>query len=265
MGGDQYVIVSRRGPVATVKMNRPEVHNAFNEQFIAQLKAAFDELSRDDAVRVAVLRGEGRSFSAGADLGWMHRAANFSEEENLGDARALAAMLRSISECPRPVVARVQGSAFGGGAGLVAASDIAIAAESALFGFTEVRLGLVPATIAPHVIEKIGAGRALPLFLTGERFDAARALAIGLVFQVSSDDELDSAVEMLVETLLLGGPRALGQGKRLVRMVRSGSGAEMDEETAQLIASVRSSAEGREGVRAFLEKRRPDWAAPPDG
>jgi len=265
MGGEQCVMLSRRGPVAAVKMNRPEVHNAFNEEVIAQLKAAFDDLSRDDVVRVAVLSGEGSSFSAGADLDWMQRAANFSEEENLRDARALAAMLRSISECPHPVVARVQGSAFGGGAGLVAASDIAIAAESALFGFTEVRLGLVPATIAPHVVEKIGAGRALPFFLTGERFDATRAMAIGLVFQVTSGDELDSAVEKLVEMLLQGGPQALGQGKRLVRMVCNGSGTEIDEETARLIAAVRSSAEGREGVRAFLEKRKPDWASRPDG
>ena len=226
---------------------------------------AFDELSGDRDVRIVVLASEGPSFSAGADLDWMRRAATFSEDENLRDARALAAMLRCIAECPHPVVARVQGSALGGGAGLVAVADIAIVAESATFGFTEVRLGLVPATIAPHVVEKIGQGRALPLFLTGERFDAAHALAIGLVYGVAADHELDSAVEKVVETLLLGGPRAQSRCKRLVRMVSGRSGVEVDEDTAQMIAEVRAAAEGREGVRAFLERRKPNWASTPDG
>src|SRR2546422_4780089 len=170
MADNEYVRVERNGALATVTLNRPEVHNAFNEHLIAQLKMAFGELARDDATRVIVLRGEGKSFSAGADLDWMRRAAEWSEEENRRDAANLAEMLRSIAECPKPVVARVQGSAFGGGAGLVAAADIAIAAESAMLGFTEVRLGLVPATIAPYVIARIGPGRALPLFLSGERF-----------------------------------------------------------------------------------------------
>ena len=180
----EYLKLTVDGPVANVTMARPDVHNAFSEHLIAQLHDAFRSLGEDDSVRVVVLTGEGKSFSAGADLDWMRRAASFSEEENLRDAATAAALWRAVAECPKPVVARVHGNAFGGGAGLVAASDIAIAAENAMFGFTEVRLGLLPATVAPHVVEKIGPGRALPLFLTGERFDAQRALAIGLVHQV---------------------------------------------------------------------------------
>ncbi len=245
-------------------MNRPQVHNAFNEQVIAQLGAAFGALATDATVRVVLLAGEGRSFSAGADLDWMRRAAEFSEEDNRGDAAALAAMLRAVAECPRPVVARVQGSALGGGAGLVAAADIAVASESAIFGFTEVRLGLVPATIAPHVVEKIGPGRALPLFLTGERFDSAQALAIGLVHRVVPDGELDSAVEQVIDALLSGGPQAQQACKQLVRRVAAADGGSgVDAYTADLIARLRSGDEGREGVHAFLEKRSASWLPAP--
>ncbi len=172
----RYVEHQRAGAVDTVTIHRPEVHNAFNEHVIAQIAEAFATIAASGDTRVVVLRGEGRSFSAGADLDWMRRAANFTDEENRRDADALASMLRAVAECPCPVVARVQGNAFGGGAGLAAAADIAVAGESARFAFSEVRLGLVPATIARHVVRKIGAGRALPLFLTGERIDAARAL-----------------------------------------------------------------------------------------
>ena len=261
MSGQHYVTLSRRGPVATVTLDRPEVHNAFNEEVIAQLKSRFDELSNDEATRIVVIRSEGRSFSAGADLDWMRRMADASGEENRQDALALAAMLRTIAECSRPVVARVQGAAFGGGAGLVAASDVGIAAESAMFGFTEVRLGLVPATIAPHVVEKIGPGRALSLFLTGERFDAKRALEIGLVHQVAPDAEFDSTVDGVVEMLLQGGPSAQSACKQLVRHVASAERASVDGYTAALIASIRSGDEGREGVGAFLDKRKPGWVA----
>ena len=194
------------------------VHNAFNEHLIAQLREAFRS-EGDESVRVVVLAGEGKSFSAGADLDWMRRAASFSEEENVRDAAAAASLWRAIAECPKPVVARVHGNAFGGGAGLVAASDIAIASESAMFGFTEVRLGLLPATIAPHVVEKIGPGRALPLFLTGERFDAGRACEIGLVHQVVPDAQIDVAVGTVVDQLLSGGPEAQESCKELVRRV----------------------------------------------
>jgi methylglutaconyl-CoA hydratase len=242
-------------------MARPDVHNAFNEHLIAQLLEAFRSLGDEDGVRVIVLAGEGKSFSAGADLEWMRRAASFSEEENRRDAAAAAALWRAIAECLKPVVARVHGNAFGGGTGVVAASDIAIAAESAMFGFTEVRLGLVPATVAPHVVEKIGPGRALALFLTGERFDAHQALAIGLVHQVVPDGELDIAVGTVVDQLLSGGPNALRWCKELVRRATSENRSKIDEYTAALIASARAGDEGREGVNAFLEKRKPDWVA----
>src|SRR5436309_15339814 len=250
-------------PVATVTLVRPDVLNAFNVHLIAGLHDAFRLLASDDGVRVVVLAGEGKSFSAGADLDWMRRAANFSEEENLRDAAAAAALWRAVAECPKPVVARVHGNAFGGGAGLVAASDIAVAAESAMFGFTEVRLGPLPATVAPHVVEKIGPGRALPLVLTGERFDAQRALAIGLIHQVVRPERLDIAVGAVIDQLLAGGPNALRACKELVRRVATADRAKIDEYTAALIASARAGDEGREGVGAFLEKRKPGWAGGP--
>jgi len=256
----QYVDLTRSGAVARVTIRRPDVHNAFNETVIAELHDAFRAVAADDTVRVAVLAGDGPSFSAGADLEWMRRAADFSEAENRRDADALAAMLRAVAECPTPVVARVQGAAFGGGAGLVAAADLAVAGESARFGFTEARLGLVPATIAPWVVEKMGPGWALRLFLTGERFDAARATAIGLVYRAVPDAELDAAVDEVVAALLAGGPEALRACKQLVRHVASAPDG-VDAYTADLIARVRSSDEGREGVRAFLEKRKPRWLA----
>ncbi len=263
MSQHTYVEHQHSGPIDTVTLRRPEVHNAFNEQVIAELAAAFDAVSRSPDTRVVVLQGEGRSFSAGADLDWMRRAATFTEDENRRDADALASMLRAVAECPCPVVAKVRGNAFGGGAGLTAAADIAIAGESARFAFTEVRLGLVPATIARHVIRKIGPGRALPLFLTGDRIDAASALSIGLVHQVVEDAAVDAATTEITDALLAGGPDALRLCKEIVRRV-SGDDAAIDAYAAALIARVRASDEGREGVAAFLEKRRPRWAPEPD-
>jgi len=263
MSATEYVVHTRRGPVDTVTIRRPDVHNAFNEQVIAELAAAFEDVRGSAGTRAVVLTGEGRSFSAGADLEWMRRAAAFSEQENLRDAEALAAMLRAVAECPCPVVAQVQGSAFGGGAGLVAAADIAIAGESARFAFTEVRLGIVPATIARHVIRKIGVGRALPLFLTGERFDAGRALALGLVHRVVPDAGLGEAVRETVNALLAGGPAAHRRVKELVRRVAPDDDA-IDAYAAALIAQVRASDEGREGVAAFLEKRSARWVPAKD-
>ncbi len=263
MSATRYVECSRRGPVETVTLRRPDVHNAFNEQVIAELTAAFEDIRGSHEMRAVVLAGEGRSFSAGADLGWMRRAASYSEQENLRDAEALAAMLRAVAECPYPVVAQVQGSAFGGGAGLVAAADIAVAGESARFAFTEVRLGIVPATIARHVIRKIGVGRALPLFLTGERIDAARALSLGLVHRVVPDAELGNAVSETIDALLAGGPEAQRRVKELVRRVAPDAG-QIDAYAAALIAHVRASPEGREGVAAFFEKRAARWVAPRD-
>ncbi len=253
------VRLSRDGPMARVTLARPEVHNAFNEEVIARLHEAFRQVASDDTVRVVVLTGEGPSFCAGADLDWMGRAASWSAQENERDAAALAAMLRAVAECPRPVVARVQGNAYGGGVGLVAAADLAVAASTAQFAFTEVRLGLVPATIAPYVVEKIGPGWALRLFLTGERIDAEQALRIGLLYRVVPPEGLDAAVEGLVRTLLLGGAQAQAACKELVRRVASDRGPEVDEYTARLIASLRTGPEGQEGIRSFLDKRRPRW------
>jgi methylglutaconyl-CoA hydratase len=252
--------IERSGPVATVTMARPEVHNAFNEALIAELHAAFTELAADDGVRVIVLAGEGKSFSVGADLTWMKRMAEASEAENREDAMKLTAMLRSVAECPKPVVARVHGGALGGGSGLTAASDVAIAAESAFFGFTEVRFGLAPATIAPYVIERIGPGAARSRFLLGERFDAQTALAIGLVYQVVPDDQLDAAIQAAVDALLAGSPAGQAASKKLIARVANGQRPDpIDAYTAQLISSLRTSPEGREGVAAFLEKRKAKW------
>ena len=253
--------VTQSGAVATVTMARPEVHNAFNEELIAELAAAFERLGGDASVRVVVLTGEGRSFSAGADLEWMKRMSTATEAENRADAKRLAAMLRAVAECPKPIVAKVNGAAIGGGAGLVATADVAIASEKAKIGFAEVRLGIVPATIAPHVIAKIGPGRALPLFLTGERFDARNAMTIGLVHQVAADEDLDGAVDSVVEALLLGGPEAQARCKELVRRVAAEPGPGVDAYTSEMIGAARASAEGREGVAAFLEKRAPAWKA----
>lgn len=263
MSAAQYVEHIRSDPVDTITIRRPDVHNAFNEQVIAELTAAFEAARTSASTRVVVLAGEGRSFSAGADLDWMRRAASFSEQENLRDAEALAAMLRAVAECPCPVVAQVQGSAFGGGAGLVAAADVAIAGESARFAFTEVRLGIVPATIARHVVRKVGTGRALPLFLTGERFDAARALALGLVHRVVPDAGLPAAVAETVDALLAGGPAAQREVKELVRRVAL-DGPDLDAYAADLIARVRAGDEARGGIAAFLEKRAAGWTMPRD-
>ena len=257
----EYLKLTVDGPVANVTMARPDVHNAFSEHLIAQLHDAFRSLGEDDSVRVVVLTGEGKSFSAGADLDWMRRAASFSEEENLRDAATAAALWRAVAECPKPVVARVHGNAFGGGAGLVAASDIAIAAENAMFGFTEVRLGLLPATVAPHVVEKIGPGRALSLFLTGERFDAQRALAIGLVHQVVPPEQLDVAVGAIVDQLFAGGPNALRASKELVRRVAYPDRAKIDEYTASLPLAPETR-DARAWAPSSRSASRVGWAAP---
>lgn len=260
-----HLRITQTGPVATVTMTRPEVHNAFNEALIAELHAAFTDLGSDDSVRVIVLAGEGKSFSVGADLNWMKRMAEASEAENRADARKLTAMLRAVEDCPKPVVARVHGGALGGGSGLTATADIAIAADSAFFGFSEVRFGLAPATIAPYVIERIGPGAALPRFLLGERFDAGTALDIGLVYQVVPDNQLDTAVQSAIDALLSGSPAAQAAIKGLVRTVGALLAAPdsipIDAYTSELIASLRASPEGREGVAAFLEKRKPKWSA----
>ncbi len=257
------LLVRRDGPIATVTMNRPERHNAFDETLIEALTAAFAELGEDPSVRAVVLAGAGASFSAGADVGWMRRAAEYGEEENRADARRLAAMLKTIDECPKPVVARVQGAALGGGTGLVAVCDIVIAGRRASFGTTEVRLGLAAAVISPFVLRAIGPRQARRLLLTGERIGAERALAIGLVHEVVEESELDAKVDAVLDQLLAGGPEAQAASKELIRIVLAmpQGGSLLTEATVGVIAARRASVEGKEGLRAFLEKRAPAWRA----
>ncbi|WP_188261578.1 enoyl-CoA hydratase/isomerase family protein [Azospirillum tabaci] len=246
--------------VATVTMNRAEVHNAFNEQVIADLTDAFLSLGSNPDVRVILLRGAGKSFSAGADLGWMKKMAGYSHDENVQDAMGLATMLRTLDECPKPTIAVVQGPAFGGGVGLVAACDIAISAETASFALTEVRLGLIPAVISPYVVAAMGERACRRYFLTAERFSAAEALRLGLLHQTVPAAELDAAVEAMVRNLLQCGPASQTAAKELIRAVaRRPLDDALVRGTAERIARQRASDEGREGVGAFLEKREPAW------
>jgi methylglutaconyl-CoA hydratase len=240
--------VERDGDVLRITLARPEQRNAFNAELIGELSEAFVDVGR---ARAVVLAGEGPSFSAGADVEWMRASAELSLEENLDDANAMRRMFESIDACAAPVVARVHGHALGGGIGLVAVSDIAIAAPGTVFAFSEVKLGIIPAVISPFALAKIGAGNARRYFVTGERFDAETALRIGLVHEVTED--LDAAVERVVGELLSAGPRAARWAKRLVRERPEGA------ETARWIAERRTSDEGQEGLRAFLEKRKPSW------
>lgn len=251
------------GAVATVALARPDAHNALNAALIEEIDRCFGELAEDAGVRVVVLTGEGRSFCAGADIGYMRETAGFTYEENVEDARRLARMFRSVNELPKPVVARVEGAAIGGGAGLVAAADVAVAGQGARFAFSEVRLGIAPATIAPFVVRKIGHSPARRLFLTGERFDASRAREIGLVHEVAPEEELDERVEDVVEELLQGGPFAQAAIKQLLRQVEATEPLEALGIMTELISELRVGEEGQEGLGAFLEKRDPSWRARP--
>lgn len=252
--------ITRDGPVATIWMNRPEVHNAFDENLIADLTSACRELDADDSVRAVVLAGRGKSFSAGADLAWMKRAANYTVEENLADAGALAAMLRTLADMKKPTVARVQGAALGGGTGLTAACDIAIASSTAVFATSEVKFGIIPSAISPYVLRAIGPRQALRYFQSAERFDAARARELGLVHEVVAPDALDAKVAEVVVSLLQCGPKAQGAAKELIRAVaHQPIGDAVVADTVQRIAHLRATPEAKEGVAAFLEKRAPNW------
>jgi len=257
--GVARVDVERSGPVASLWLERVEVRNAFDGAMVRVLREALLQVSDRDDVRVVVIGGRGPCFCAGADLEWMRTAAGFTHEENLADARALADLFLAFDGCPKPVVARVHGAALGGGAGLVATADVAVAAAGTQFGFTEVRLGLVPSVIAPYVLRRIGEAAARELFLTGERFDAAKARTIGLVQAVVPEGELDAAVEGRVRELLQGAPGAIAAAKRLIRDVAGRAVEDVRELTVERIAERRSSAEGREGVAAFLERRGASW------
>lgn len=247
--------------VGVITLNRPEQHNAFDDALITELTDALREMAGDSRVRVVVLSAAGKSFSAGADVNWMRRMASYSVDENLRDSRALATLMSTLNTLTRPVIARVQGSAFGGGVGLIACCDIAIARTDAMFSLSEVKLGLIPAVISPYVVDAIGSRAARRYFLTAERFSAAEAYRLGLLHDLASgDDELDERVEQVVSAILDNGPAAVTAAKALVRDVgRNPITAQMIDDTARRIADIRASAEGREGLSAFLEKRKPGW------
>ena len=256
------ILVTNRGGVRQIALNRPDVHNAFDDALIAELTGALVEAGRDDAVRAVVLTGTGASFSAGADLNWMRGMAAASEEANREDSLRLAALMRTLQFCPKPTIARVNGAAYGGGVGLVAACDIALGAEGAKFGLTEVKLGLVPAVISPYVVAAIGVRQARRLFLTGEVFDAAEACRIGLLHRVVPSEALDEAVEFTLKLFAKAGPQAQREAKQLaLRMggIDERDAGRIDAENAELIARLRVSDEGQEGLGAFLGKRAPAW------
>lgn len=248
------------GPVAWVWMNRPAVHNALNEAMIDEIAETFLKLGEDPAVRVIVLSGRGKSFSAGADIEYMKHQGAAPLTENLANARGVAEMFRIIATCPRPTIARVHGAAMGGGFGLIAACDIAIASTAAVFATSEVKLGLIPATISPYVVRAIGPRNASRLFVTGERIDAAHAQRIGLVHEVAAPEQLDAQVQAIVNSLLAGAPGAQSAAKKLIDSVAGRPiTRELMEETAVAIAERRADTEAAEGLSAFLEKRSPDW------
>jgi methylglutaconyl-CoA hydratase len=259
LGGYEHLRRTDEGPVATVALARPASHNALNAALIEEVTRCFEELAGEDSVRAVVLTGEGQSFCAGADIGYMRDTAGFSYEENIDDARRLATMFRTIDECPKPVVARVVGAAIGGGAGLVAASDVAVAEDGTRFAFSEVRLGIAPATIAPFVVRKIGYSQARALFLTGERFGAGRAREIGLVHEVARAEDLDATTQEVVARLLQGGPVAQAAIKELLRQVEATEPMEALGLMTNRIAELRIGEEGQEGLGAFLEDREPRW------
>ncbi|MEO7000830.1 MAG: enoyl-CoA hydratase-related protein [Ktedonobacterales bacterium] len=261
IGTFEHLLVERRGIAAFVTLNRPTVHNAFNERLIAELHTAFERLSAEDDLRAVVLQGAGRSFCAGADLHWMRASLDYTREENMADALRMADMFRAIDTCRHPVIGRIHGAALGGGAGLTAVCDIAIAAEDTRFGFTEARLGIAPAVISPFATRKIGESHARALFLTAERFDAARALAIGLAHQVVPLSELDDAVLATLRNIGESAPQGVRAAKRLAASILHMDDAEARALTAETIAGLRVTPEGQEGLRAFLEKRRAEWVS----
>jgi len=260
----ESLAIERQGPVGLVTMNRPDKHNAFDDVLIRELTEALRSMEAEDGIRVVVLSAAGRSFSAGADLNWMRRMAGFSKDENQRDAMGLGALMRTLAFLRKPTIARVQGAAYGGGVGLVACCDVAIALHSATFCFSEAKLGLIPAVISPYVIAAIGERAARRYFVTAELFEAAEAWRLGLVNELAATEgELDEKVGLIVDAALACGPAAQREAKELIRAVAGRPiHSELIQDTAERIAKIRSSPEGREGVSAFLEKRRPAWVPP---
>ena len=261
MANYQHLEVDQRGAVRWLWLNRPEVRNAFNDALISEIAAAFADIEASSDTRIVVMTSKGPAFCAGADLNWMRSMSGFSHADNHADALKVARMFHAVHSCSRPVIARVQGDAFGGGVGLAAACDIVVAAETANFALSEVKLGVVAATISPHLVRAMGARQAARYMLTGEKFGASHARSLGLVHEVTSMDGLDREVERIAQHLLVASPAALAATKRLLADVVE---APMDDvllaATAKCIADVRVSPEGREGIAAFLEKRAPSWA-----
>ena len=259
-GMSENLIFHRNGPVTRLRLNRPDLHNAFDANLIGTLTSALEAIATDPSVRVVVLEAAGASFSAGADLNWMRGMAVASEAENRADAMALAGLMRRLDELPKPTIARVQGSAFGGGVGLIACCDIAISVPGAKFGLGESKLGLLPAVISPYVIDAIGSREARRWFATAEMFDAAEALRIGLLHAVVGADDLENAVHQQIDLLLKAGPFAAAHAKTMIRRVTGWRDRDrMDHDNADLIARLRVSPEGQEGIAAFLEKRKAGW------
>ena len=256
------LLISSRGPVVTVSLNRPQVRNAFNEELIAEL-TAWAASPLPPGARVAVLRGEGTHFCAGADLAWMSRMVGYSHDENVRDAKAMATMFQSLDTLPIPLIGRIHGAALGGGAGLAAVCDIVVASDSAQFGFTEAKLGILPAVISPFTVAKIGTSAARELFLTGARFGAARAREIGLVHAVCPEVDLDTTIDGYARELLTSAPEAVSAAKTLIAQVAGRTAPEVADVTAEIIARHRVGGEGQSGMRAFLDKRPAPWA--PDG
>ena len=257
----QALQIELSGPVATLWMNRPDRHNAFDETLIAEITAACGALHEEIDGRVVILAGRGKSFSAGADLNWMKRAADTGIDDNLDDARALARMLRALAEMRKPTIARVQGAALGGGMGLAAACDIAVASTKAVFATSEVRFGIIPSAISPYVLRAIGARQAYRYFQSAERIDAQRAREIGLVHEAVAPEELDAKVQEIVASLLQGGPLSQTAAKSLIRAVKNQPINDvLVEETAHRIAHLRATPEAQEGIAAFLDKRQPNWS-----
>ena len=254
------LLQSTENGVYTIALNRPEIRNAFNDVLIGEIREAFEAVSRRTDVRCVVLAAHGPAFCAGGDLNWMRRIADYTREQNLADAGGLAAMLRAIDQCPHPTIARVQGDVFAGGLGLVSACDVAVCADSATFCLSEVKIGLIPATISPYVVRAIGARASRRYFLTAERFSAAEAHRIGLVHESVPMDQLDASVQAVVQALCANSPMAVKDAKRLVDTV---AGQDINEAliatTVAGIADSRASADGKEGVQAFLDKRKPAW------
>lgn len=255
----KYIVYTVEKETARLTFNRPEVHNAFHADLIDEVRRAVELAGKNPDARILVLTGAGKSFCAGADLNWMREVVRYSFEQNLAESRQIADVMHSLYALPKPTVARVNGTAIGGGTGFVAACDIAVAAEEAVFSLSEVKIGLVPAAISPYVIRKIGERNAREYFLTGKRIPSARACEIGLVNKVVARDYLDNSVDELIERLISSGPEALAKCKELIQKVPGMNWEEAKDFTARMIAGLRVSEEGQEGMAAFLEKRKPSW------